>query len=120
MIFQLIRRKAIGIYFLLVDLAQGHLSALEYTFGNIAVEAVNLGTGEGYSVLDVVQAFENANSLTIPYEIVDRRPGDIAKGYADPTKAKELFGWEAKYSLEDMCRTSWNWQKKNPNGYANE
>lgn len=107
-------------YIHVVDLAQGHLSALEYTFGNIAVEAVNLGTGEGYSVLDVVQAFENANSLTIPYEIVDRRPGDIAIGYADPTKAKELFGWEAKYSLEDMCRTSWNWQKKNPNGYANE
>ena len=107
-------------YIHVVDLAQGHLSALEYTFENTTVEAVNLGTGEGYSVLDVVQAFENANSLTIPYEIVDRRPGDIAIGYADPTKAKELFGWEAKYSLEDMCRTSWNWQKNNPRGYVNE
>src|SRR5699024_2962021 len=107
-------------YIHVVDLAQGHLSALEYTFENTTVEAVNLGTGEGYSVLDVVQAFQNANSLTIPYEIVERRPGDIAIGYADPTKAKTLFGWESKYTLEDMCRTSWNWQKKNPNGYANE
>ena len=107
-------------YIHVVDLAQGHLSALEYTFENTTVEAVNLGTGEGYSVLDVVQAFENANSLTIPYEIVDRRPGDIAIGYADPTKAKTLFGWESKYTLEDMCRTSWNWQKNNPRGYVNE
>lgn len=107
-------------YIHVVDLAQGHLSALEYTFENITVEAVNLGTGEGYSVLDVVQAFENANSLTIPYEIVDRRPGDIAIGYADPTKAKKLFGWESKYTLEDMCRNSWNWQKNNPRGYVNE
>ena len=107
-------------YIHVVDLAQGHLSALEYTFENTTVEAVNLGTGEGYSVLDVVQAFENANSLTIPYEIVERRPGDIAIGYADPTKAKTLFGWESKYTLEDMCRTSWNWQKNNPRGYVNE
>lgn len=107
-------------YIHVVDLAQGHLSALEYTFENTTVEAVNLGTGEGYSVLDVVQAFENANSLTIPYEIIERRPGDIAIGYADPTKAKTLFGWESKYTLEDMCRTSWNWQKNNPRGYVNE
>ena len=107
-------------YIHVVDLAQGHLSALEYTFENTTVEAVNLGTGEGYSVLDVVQAFESANSLTIPYEIVERRPGDIAIGYADPTKAKTLFGWESKYTLEDMCRTSWNWQKNNPRGYVNE
>lgn len=105
-------------YIHVVDLAQGHLSALDYTFEHTGVEAVNLGTGEGYSVLDVVHAFENANGVDIPYEIVERRPGDIAVGYADPTKAKTLLGWEAKFSLEDMCRTSWNWQKNNPNGYA--
>lgn len=107
-------------YIHVVDLAQGHLSALDYTFKNTGVEAVNLGTGEGYSVLDVVHAFENANTIGIPYEIVERRPGDIAIGYADPTKAKEVLGWESNYSLEDMCRTSWNWQKNNPNGYAED
>ncbi|HLR91602.1 MAG TPA: UDP-glucose 4-epimerase GalE [Atopostipes sp.] len=104
-------------YIHVVDLAQGHLSALDYALKHHGAQAVNLGTGEGYSVLDVVHAFENANDLDIPYEIVERRPGDIAVGYADPTKAKELLGWEAKLSLEDMCRTSWNWQKNNPNGY---
>lgn len=105
-------------YIHVLDLAQGHLSALDYTLEHTGVEAVNLGTGEGYSVLDVVKAFETANNVEIPYKIVERRPGDIAVGYADPTKAKELLNWEAKYSLEDMCRTSWNWQKNNPNGYA--
>lgn len=104
-------------YIHVLDLAQGHLSALGYALENTSVEAINLGTGEGYSVLDVVQAFENANDVEIPYEIVERRPGDIAIGYADSTKAKELLGWESKYSLEDMCRMSWNWQKNNPNGY---
>lgn len=104
-------------YIHVVDLAQGHLSALDYALNHHGSVAVNLGTGEGYSVLDVVHAFENANDLDIPYEIVERRPGDIAVGYADPTKAKELLNWEAKFSLEDMCRTSWNWQKNNPNGY---
>lgn len=104
-------------YIHVLDLSLGHLSALEYALNHTGVEAVNLGTGEGYSVLDVVHAFENANDVEIPYEIVERRPGDIAVGYADPTKAKELLNWEAKYSLEDMCRTSWNWQKNNPNGY---
>lgn len=93
-------------YIHVVDLAQRHLSALDYTFEHTGVEAVNLGTGEGYSVLDVVHAFENANEVDIPYKIVERRPGDIAIGYADPAKAKELLVWEAKYSLEDMCRTS--------------
>jgi UDP-glucose 4-epimerase len=104
-------------YIHVLDLAQGHLSALDYALEHSGVEAVNLGTGEGYSVLDVVHAFENANDVEIPYEIVDRRPGDIAVGYADATKAKDLLGWEAEHSLEDMCRTSWNWQKNNPNGY---
>lgn len=104
-------------YIHVLDLSLGHISALEYALNHTGVEAVNLGTGEGYSVLDVVHAFEQANDVDIPYEIVERRPGDIAVGYADPTKAKELLNWEAKYSLEDMCRTSWNWQKNNPNGY---
>ncbi len=105
-------------YIHVLDLSLGHLSALEYALNNTGVEAVNLGTGEGYSVLDVVTTFEKANEVEIPYTIVERRPGDIAVGYADPTKAKELLGWESKYSLEDMVRTSWNWQKNNPNGYA--
>ena len=105
-------------YIHVIDLAQGHLSALDYALSHTGVEAVNLGTGEGYSVLDVVNAFQTANDVEIPYKIVERRPGDIAIGYADANKAKEVLGWEAKYSLEDMCRTSWNWQKNNPNGYA--
>lgn len=105
-------------YIHVLDLAQGHLSALDYALKNKGVEAVNLGTGEGYSVLDVVHAFEKANDVEIPYNIVERRPGDIAVGYADPAKAKDILKWEAKYNLEDMCRTSWNWQKNNPNGYT--
>lgn len=105
-------------YIHVLDLAQGHLRALDYALENKGVEAVNLGTGEGYSVLDVVHAFENANDIDIPYNIVERRPGDIAVGYADPSKAKDLLHWEAKYNLEDMCRTSWYWQKNNPNGYT--
>lgn len=105
-------------YIHVVDLARGHISALDYTMENTGAEAVNLGTGEGYSVLDVVNAFQNANGVEILHEFVERRPGDIAVGYADPTKAKELLGWEATHSLEDMVRSSWNWQKNNPNGYA--
>ena len=104
-------------YIHVVDLARGHLSALDYILENKGVEAINLGTGIGYSVLDVVHAFEKANNLSISYQIVDRRPGDIAVGYADATKAKKLLNWEAKYSLEDMCRDSWNWQVNNPKGY---
>mgnify|MGYP002706019422 FL=1 len=77
----------------------------------------NLGTGTGYSVLDIVKAFEKANGLKIPYVIAPRRPGDIATCYADPTKAKNELGWEAKRGIEDMCRDSWNWQKNNPMGY---
>lgn len=104
-------------YIHVVDLAKGHLKALDYSLNHTGAQAINLGTGEGYSVLDVVHAFQKANDIEIPYEIVERRPGDIAIGYADPTKAKELLGWEAKHSLEDMCRTSWKWQKNNPQGY---
>lgn len=104
-------------YIHVVDLAKGHIKALEQVMGMTGVEAYNLGTGKGYSVLDVVHAFETANDVAIPYEIVDRRSGDIATSYADATKAKNQLGWEATYSIEDMCRDSWNWQKSNPNGY---
>lgn len=106
-------------YIHVVDLAKGHLSAVDYTMNHHGVEAVNLGTGEGYSVLDVVHAFQEASNAEIPYEIVERRPGDIAVGYADPTKAKNLLNWQAEFSLQDMCEDSWNWQKNNPNGYNN-
>lgn len=106
-------------YIHVVDLAKGHLSAVDYTMSHNGVEAVNLGTGEGYSVLDVVHAFQEASNAEIPYEIVERRPGDIAVGYADPTKAKDLLNWQAEFSLQDMCEDSWNWQKNNPNGYNN-
>ncbi|SFC11429.1 UDP-galactose 4-epimerase [Alkalibacterium subtropicum] len=104
-------------YIHVVDLAKGHIKALEKVMGMTGVEAYNLGTGKGYSVLDVIHAFENANEVEIPHEIVDRRPGDIATSYADVTKAKNELGWEATYSIEDMCRDSWKWQKTNPNGY---
>ena len=77
----------------------------------------NLGTGVGYSVLDLVKAFEEANGVTIPYKFAPRRPGDVTVCYADPTKAKTELGWEAKKSIVDMCRDAWNWQKNNPNGY---
>jgi len=104
-------------YIHVVDLARGHIKAVEKILKNTGVEAYNLGTGTGYSVLDMVHAFENANNVEVPYQIVDRRPGDIAVGYADPTKAKEELGWEAQFGIEDMCRDSWNWQKHNPRGY---
>lgn len=104
-------------YIHVVDLARGHLSAVHYALENTGTEAVNLGTGEGYSVLDVVHAFEDANNVKIPYKMVKRRPGDIAIGYADANKAKKLFNWTAKHSLKDMCRDSWRWQKNNPRGY---
>ncbi len=104
-------------YIHVVDLARGHLKALDYALENKGAQAINLGTGEGYSVLDVVYAFESGNDVEIPYKIVDRRPGDIAVGYADPAKAHDLLKWQASYSIEDMCRDSWNWQKNNPEGY---
>lgn len=101
------------------DLAKGHIRAVESVLESIGgAEAYNLGTGVGYSVLDVVKAFETANDVEVPYEIVDRRPGDIATSYADSTKAHEKLNWAAELGLEDMCRDSWNWQKNNPNGYA--
>jgi UDP-glucose 4-epimerase len=104
-------------YIHVVDLAKGHLKALENVISTTGVEAYNLGTGTGYSVLDVVKGFEKATGINIPYVVTDRRPGDIATCYADSSKAYEKLGWRAERSLVDMCRDSWNWQQSNPNGY---
>lgn len=104
-------------YIHVMDLAWGHIKAIEYIKDKTGVFVHNLGTGTGYSVLDIVKAFEKANGLKIPYVIAHRRPGDIATCYADPSKAKNELGWEAKRGIEDMCRDSWNWQKNNPMGY---
>lgn len=104
-------------YIHVVDLAKGHLKALESFEKLSGVGIYNLGTGVGYSVLDLVHNFEKANDLSIPYTIVDRRPGDIGTCYADASRASELLNWQTEKDLEDMCRDSWNWQKNNPNGY---
>ncbi len=104
-------------YIHVVDLAKGHACAIDYAVKHKGTEIFNLGTGVGYSVLDMVKAFEEANGVKVPYKITERRPGDIAECYADSTKAKEMLGWTAQYGLNDMCRDSWNWQKNNPNGY---
>lgn len=100
-----------------MDLSMGHLKAIEYIQDKKGVFVHNLGTGTGYSVLDIIKAFEEANNIKIAYKIVDRRPGDIAECYADPTKAKEELGWQATKNIVDMCRDAWNWQKQNPNGF---
>ena len=100
------------------DLADGHIKALKKIKDKAGLCIYNLGTGNGVSVLDLVKSFEKANGIKIPYEIKPRRAGDIATCYADATKAKEELGWEAKYDIVDMCRDSWNWQSKNPNGYC--
>ncbi len=104
-------------YIHVVDLARGHVAALKAIEKKCGVGIYNLGTGHGYSVLDVVKAFETANGLKVPYAIKPRRPGDIATCYCDPAKAVAELGWEAQYGIEDMCRDSWNFQKNNPNGY---
>ncbi len=106
-------------YIHVVDLAKAHLKALERAAKVSGVEHFNVGTGTGYSVLDIVHAYEKASGLTVNYKIVDRRPGDIATCYADPAKAYEVLGWRAEYNIEDMCRDTANWQKKNPKGYDN-
>ncbi len=105
-------------YIHVVDLAQGHLKALEKIMTFSGVEAYNLGTGTGYSVLQLVSAFEKASGKKVPYKIADRRPGDIATCFADATKAKAELGWVAERGVEDMCQDSWRWQEKNPNGYG--
>ena len=106
-------------YIHVVDLARGHVAAVRYVAEHKGCEVFNLGTGTGYSVLDMVHAFRTVNSVALPYQIVERRPGDIATCYADPAKSQEILGWRATHSLEDMCRDSWNWQSKNPMGYEN-
>ena len=104
-------------YIHVVDLARGHVAAIKYLLANKGEGVFNLGTGTGYSVLDMVKAFEAANGVSVPYEIAARRPGDLATCYADPAKSREVLGWEAQFDQNDMCRDSWNWQSKNPNGY---
>ena len=105
-------------YIHVVDLARGHIAAADFAMKHTGTEIINLGTGHGYSVLDIVKAFEKVNGVKVPYKIEARRPGDIAECWADPTKAKELLGWTAQKNLEDMCRDAWRWQMQNPNGYA--
>ena len=104
-------------YIHVVDLAKGHVKALKKIEGHQGVSIYNLGTGKGYSVLDVIHAFSKACGKEIPYEIKPRRAGDIATCYADSTKAYQELGWKAEYGIEEMCRDSWNWQSKNPDGY---
>ncbi len=104
-------------YIHVVDLARAHLCALNRARSVHGVEHYNIGTGRGYSVLDIVKSFEAATGKAVPYKIVDRRPGDIATCYADADKAREILGWEAQYDMVDMCRDADNWQTKNPNGY---
>lgn len=104
-------------YIHVCDLATGHVAALQAIEKKLGLAIYNLGTGHGYSVLDVVKAFEAANGLKVPYSIKPRRPGDIATCYCNPAKAKAELGWEAQFGIEDMCRDSWNFQKNNPNGY---
>ena len=105
-------------YIHVVDLAKGHVASIDYVMKHKGCDAFNLGTGVGYSVLDMVKAFEEANDLKLPYKIVDRRPGDLAVCYADPSRSLETLGWKAEKNLMDMCRDSWNWQSKNPQGYG--
>ena len=104
-------------YIHVVDLAIGHVKALEKIEKNEGTSIYNLGTGQGYSVLDIVKNFEAANDISIPYVIKERRAGDIATCYCDPSKAERELGWNAQFGIKEMCRDSWNWQKNNPNGY---
>ena len=104
-------------YIHVVDLARGHVAAADFAMKHTGTEIINLGTGHGYSVLDIVKAFEKVNGVKVPYKIEARRPGDIAECWADPTKAKELLGWSATKNLEDLCRDAWRWQTQNHNGY---
>ncbi len=105
-------------YIHVVDLADGHMKALEYLASHNELLTVNLGTGIGYSVLDVVNAYAKASGKTINYKFEPRRPGDVAINFANPLKALELLNWKTHFSLDDMCRDSWNWQMNNPQGYA--
>jgi UDP-glucose 4-epimerase len=104
-------------YIHVVDLAQGHLKALNKVLSTTGIDAFNLGTGRGYSVLELVKAFEQASGKKVPYRIVDRRPGDIAVCYADPSKAERELGWKAERGIDEMCVDTWRWQSNNPNGF---
>lgn len=104
-------------YIHVVDLARGHVSALDKVLAGAGHFVVNLGTGNGYSVLEMVKAFETVSHKSIPYKVVDRRPGDIATCYADPEYAKTFLGWQAEFGLARMCEDSWRWQSNNPNGF---
>lgn len=104
-------------YIHVVDLAKGHVRAIDYSAVHKGTEIFNLGTGTGYSVLDIVNAFIKVNNIDIPYDIKPRRAGDIAECYADASKARDVLGWTAEKNLDDMCRDSWNWQSHNVNGY---
>ncbi|TFW06398.1 UDP-glucose 4-epimerase GalE [Oxalobacteraceae bacterium OM1] len=104
-------------YIHITDLARGHVAALGYLLRDGEAFTVNLGTGRGYSVLEVVRAFERASGTSVPYAFAARRPGDVAACYADPSRAAELFGWRAEFDLDDMCADQWRWQSRNPAGY---
>jgi UDP-glucose 4-epimerase len=104
-------------YIHVCDLAEGHVAALKSLLADQRGFTVNLGTGRGYSVLEVVRAFEKASGREVPFRIAPRRPGDVAQCYADPALAREVLGWEAARSLDEMCADSWRWQSRNPNGY---
>ena len=104
-------------YIHVVDLAKGHIRALDKLNTNCGLVTYNLGTGNGYSVLDMVRSFSEASGRDVPYKVVDRRPGDVAKCYADPTKANIELGWKAEYGIKEMCEDAWRWQSNNPNGY---
>ena len=105
-------------YIHVVDLAKGHVKALDRLKANCGLAIYNLGTGKGYSVLDIVKNFEEASGVKIPYEIQARRAGDIAENYADASKAEREMGWKAEKGIREMCEDSWRWQKNNPNGFA--
>jgi len=105
-------------YIHVVDLAEGHVAALRFLLGGKESITCNLGTGRGYSVLDLVKAYEKASGKPVPYDIVPRRPGDVAACYADPTLARERLGWEARHDLDRMCEDSWRWQRMNPLGFG--
>ena len=105
-------------YIHVVDLAKGHLAALDYLKGAVGCHVWNLGTGQGYSVLQIIEAFEKATGVSIPYEVVERRAGDIAECWSNPQKALEDLAWKTEYSLEEMMQHSWHWQSTNPDGYV--
>ena len=105
-------------YIHVTDLAEGHVAALRWLLANTGSLTVNLGTGHGYSVLDLVRAYEAASGRSIPYEIVARRPGDVAACWADPALARDMLGWEARLDLDRMCQDSWRWQQLNPHGFS--